>query len=163
MIKEPLRKNKTNPACLVARSSESGKVIGVRLGEVVDRDTFQQGTIHQGRWFYPKLFNIQSILPSLVKRKKIVERRKRFCLLRQCSFDEWSKFAIDGMRFERIEKWPTFVPVSRRLRKWSNWTNLETKFNFGHHYIFNIPETSGSQRLYLDNLVCVTPEVKYTF
>merc|ERR1719312_2422028 len=105
MIKTPLKNSQVNPSCLVARCIKTGRIIGARIGEIIDKATLRPDT-----------------------------------------------------RVEAIQNIP--LPISRRLRKLANWQAMETKHQFGHDNVFKDPETSESERIYLDCLVCVSKEAR---
>ena len=104
MIKTPLKNSQVTPACLVARCIKTGRIIGARIGEIIDKATLRPDT-----------------------------------------------------RVEALQNIP--LPISRRLRKLAIWQAMETKHQFGHDNVFKHPETSESERIYLDCLVCVSKEV----
>ena len=41
-VHEPLELHQKNPACMVARCTKTGKVVGIRTAEVINKDSFKK-------------------------------------------------------------------------------------------------------------------------
>jgi len=65
LIKDPLKKSQTTPGCLVAKCATTGKILGARIGEVLDKNSLQPDIRFEAIKDWPPLVPVSRRLRKL--------------------------------------------------------------------------------------------------